>query len=49
MSEPHGTRLSSEEVELLADLLGKMLKYDPRDRIGIDEVVEHPWFQYELS
>ncbi|KAI1820693.1 kinase-like domain-containing protein [Xylaria intraflava] len=37
-------RLQAAEVDLLADLLGKMLKNDPKDRIGVDEVLQHEWF-----
>lgn len=37
-------RLQKEEVDLLADLLNKMLKNDPRDRIGFPEVLKHKWF-----
>ncbi|KAJ7883876.1 kinase-like domain-containing protein [Mycena olivaceomarginata] len=42
---PHsGVRLCEEEVELLGDLLEKMLRYRPEERIGMEEVVGHPWF-----
>jgi serine/threonine-protein kinase SRPK3 len=44
MFEPLGTRLSEEEVDLMDDLLGKMLKLRPEERITMDEVVRHPWF-----
>ena len=46
MIEVIGTWLEREEVELLGDLLEKMLKYNPEDRITIQEVVRHPWFEY---
>ena len=46
MIETVGTRLEEEEVVLLGDLLEKMLKYDPEERITIQEVVRHPWFEY---
>ena len=46
MIEPTGVRLREEEIELLGDLLEKMLKYHPEDRIKVDEVVRHPWFDY---
>jgi serine/threonine-protein kinase SRPK3 len=39
--------LSSEEAALLTDLLEKMLRYDPSERLTIREVVSHPWFDYE--
>ncbi|KAI1436491.1 kinase-like domain-containing protein [Xylaria sp. CBS 124048] len=37
--------LRAAEVELLSDLLGKMLKNDAKDRIGVDEVLKHGWFE----
>jgi serine/threonine-protein kinase SRPK3 len=33
-----------EERNLLADLLLRMLKYDPTERATIDSVMDHPWF-----
>ena len=45
MIEPSGVRLREEEVELLGDLLGKMLKYRPEERIKMDDVIAHPWFK----
>ncbi|KAI1395080.1 kinase-like domain-containing protein [Hypoxylon fuscum] len=36
--------LPAEEIRLLSDLLGKMIKYFPGERIGIDEVLNHEWF-----
>jgi serine/threonine-protein kinase SRPK3 len=41
-----GTRLKEDEVVLLVDLLEKMLRYLPDERITIEEVVQHPWFRY---
>ena len=46
MMEPPGTRLEEEELELLSNLLEKMLRYQPEKRITITEVVRHPWFEY---
>jgi serine/threonine-protein kinase SRPK3 len=46
MMEPPGTRLEEEELELLTNLLEKMLRYRPEKRITIKEVVRHPWFEY---
>ncbi|KAF5319341.1 hypothetical protein D9619_008895 [Psilocybe cf. subviscida] len=46
MCEPPGVRMEEDEVELLGDLLGKMLRYKPEERITIEEVIEHPWFSY---
>ncbi|KAF3064737.1 SRSF protein kinase 3 [Daldinia childiae] len=36
-------RYPKEDVLGLADLLRKMLKYNPEERIGIDTVMSHPW------
>lgn len=44
MIEKSGVRLREEEVEVLGDLLEKMLKYRPEERIGMHEVIEHPYF-----
>ncbi|KAJ3795609.1 kinase-like domain-containing protein [Lentinula aff. detonsa] len=45
MMEKCGTSMREEEVELLGDLLENMLKYRPQERIGVGEVLEHPWFK----
>jgi serine/threonine protein kinase len=45
MVEKSGVKLDKEEMELLGDLLRKMLRYRPEERIGMREVVEHPWFE----
>ena len=44
MIEHPGVRLPEKEVDLLADLLQKMLKYSPEDRIRIQDVIQYPWF-----
>lgn len=44
MIENSGVRLPDEEVDLLADLLQKMLKYSPEERICIQYVIRRPWF-----
>ncbi|KAH9961214.1 kinase-like domain-containing protein [Russula dissimulans] len=44
MIENSGVRLPDEEVDLLAGLLQKMLKYSPEERICIQDVIRHPWF-----
>jgi len=46
MVELPGMRLEEEELELLSNLLEKMLRYQPEKRITIKEVVRHPWFEY---
>jgi serine/threonine-protein kinase SRPK3 len=45
--ERRGTRMAEAEIDLLDDLLCKMLKHRPEDRITIEEVVRHPWFQFQ--
>ncbi|KAF7800097.1 hypothetical protein EIP86_011341 [Pleurotus ostreatoroseus] len=45
MIEKPGVRLCEKEVCLLGDLLEKMLKYRPEDRIGMQEVIMHPWLE----
>ncbi|KAF8962533.1 kinase-like domain-containing protein [Flammula alnicola] len=47
MMERPGTRLDELEIQLLGDLLEKMLRYRPQDRIKMSEVVSHPWFALE--
>ena len=49
MIEKPGVRLHEEEVELLEDLLGKMLKYNPEERISAHDVIRHPWFTYRSA
>ena len=44
MIENFELRLQEEEVALLEDLLEKMLKYLPEERIGSQDVIRHPWF-----
>ncbi|KAI5865309.1 kinase-like protein [Durotheca rogersii] len=41
--EPLQYRYSREEVLEFADLLRRMLRYDPDDRIKFDEILAHPW------
>ncbi|EIN11906.1 kinase-like protein [Punctularia strigosozonata HHB-11173 SS5] len=45
MIEKCGVRPSEEEVELLSDLLLRMLKYRPEERATMEEVLEHRWFK----
>ncbi|KAF9783338.1 kinase-like domain-containing protein [Thelephora terrestris] len=44
MIENPELRLHEEEAGVLEDLLEKMLKYRPEERIRIQDVVRHPWF-----
>jgi serine/threonine-protein kinase SRPK3 len=45
--ERSGVRIPEEELVLLNDLLCKMLRYRPEERITIDEVIRHPWFAFK--
>lgn len=45
MMEQCGTRMREEEVEALGDLLERMLRYRPEERIGMKAVLEHAWFR----
>lgn len=45
MFEKTGTRLGHAETLLFADLLERMLRYRPEERIIAAEVVQHPWFR----
>ncbi|VDB91690.1 unnamed protein product [Peniophora sp. CBMAI 1063] len=46
MIERTGVTLPEREVELLGDLLERMLRYRPEERIKMDEVIKHPWFDF---
>ncbi|KAI0100272.1 kinase-like domain-containing protein [Nemania sp. FL0031] len=37
--------LPDDEVRELADLLHSMLRYDPKQRISVSQVLRHPWFR----
>lgn len=37
--------MSQAEREALADLLEKLLKYKPEERMSASDVLSHPWFK----
>ncbi|KAI1268025.1 kinase-like domain-containing protein [Xylariaceae sp. FL1019] len=37
--------LPRDEVLQLGDLIRRMLKYDPQDRLSVPQVLRHPWFR----
>ncbi|CAI6311333.1 unnamed protein product [Periconia digitata] len=37
--------ISGSEVECLADLLGRLLRYVPAERVGAEEALKHAWFE----
>lgn len=39
--------MPEDELDIYMNLLVKMLMYDPRDRITIESVKDHPWFSGE--
>jgi serine/threonine-protein kinase SRPK3 len=49
MFEIRGTRLAEEEVELLGDLLGRMVTYRPEERMPMEDVIRHPWFSFQSA
>jgi serine/threonine protein kinase len=41
----HHRDISKNEIVIFADLLGKILKNDPRERLSAVEVLDHEWFK----
>ena len=41
-----GTKLSTEEVDLLEDLLTRIFKYTPSQRLTLKDIVNHGWFHH---
>ncbi|KAI1300934.1 kinase-like domain-containing protein [Xylaria venustula] len=42
-------RIPKDELRILADLLRRMLKYKPSDRLAASSVLEHAWFKRVLG
>jgi len=42
-------RLKHLEAQLLADFLGKMLRWSPSDRPSAREMLKHPWFKMPVD
>ncbi|KAI0427186.1 kinase-like domain-containing protein [Xylaria sp. FL1042] len=42
-------RIPENELAILADLLRRMLKYKPSDRLSTSSVLEHPWFKIGMK
>jgi serine/threonine protein kinase len=40
---------SGSENKLSVDLLRRILVSNPKQRYGIKEIMEHPWFQVKVS
>ena len=36
-------KISAEESASLADLLSKILRYEPQQRISLEDITQHPW------
>ena len=49
ISDTRRPKISSEEVASLHDLLSKMLKYAPAERITAEEASRHSWFTRKFS
>jgi hypothetical protein len=43
--EASGTRLPDSEAACLEDLLSRIIKYSPNERMEANHVVEHAWFK----
>ena len=41
--EPKDTRVPQDEAESMADLLNGVLKYNPKERLSVAEILGHPW------
>ncbi len=44
LMESMGTNISSEEVDLLEDLLTRIFKYTPNQRLTLKNIISHSWF-----
>ncbi|KAM0815792.1 putative Protein kinase domain-containing protein [Seiridium cardinale] len=47
LNETHATarnRLSKAEALILGDLLSRIFRYEPAERLSIGEIIEHSWF-----
>ncbi|KAK5991359.1 SRSF protein kinase 3 [Cladobotryum mycophilum] len=42
---PKKSFIDEEEQKVLADLLRKVLRYEPAERFSLEEVLEHEWFK----
>ncbi|KAM6536459.1 hypothetical protein FALCPG4_002463 [Fusarium falciforme] len=40
-------KIPSEEADLLFDLLSKVFVYEPSERLGAKEALNHPWFRFD--
>jgi serine/threonine-protein kinase SRPK3 len=44
-NEAGGFVVPKEESKILGNLLMGILKYDPKERLSVEAVLEHPWFK----
>lgn len=44
LMERMGTKLTDKEADLLRDLLIKILKYPPNQRLSLENIIDHSWF-----
>lgn len=44
LMESEGTEISSDEVDLLEDLLARIFKYTPDQRLTLKDIITHGWF-----
>ena len=44
LMESRGTKISSDEVDLLEDLLTRIFKFTPDERLTLKDIIIHSWF-----
>ncbi|KAL5327045.1 hypothetical protein ACEPPN_004735 [Leptodophora sp. 'Broadleaf-Isolate-01'] len=40
--------ISKEEADCLFDLLSKIFRFRPEERLGLQEIADHPWFKLQI-
>ena len=46
VNKHHVGEFSEKEVDPFSDFLGKLLRYEPAERISAREALEHDWFGF---
>ena len=41
--------ISEDELDLIEDLIFKILEYDPKQRLSAKKILEHKWFKYKYD
>lgn len=45
--EPKDTTVPEKEAESMADLLNRVLRWEPEERLSVPEILRHPWISGE--